>query len=116
MRKLVLPLAVVFASTLSGCCAVVCNTRPPNSHVKINSDILAECTFEDKAGARRIYAPGEVLGMPKNAPGTLTCNARGHKTFTRTITAKDWQPLTAVSDDPDAMRYFSEVNITMEAK
>lgn len=113
MKRALMPVAVAFA--VSGCCAVTCNTRPPNSHVKVSSDIVTECTFEDKAGIRQFYAPGEVLGMPKNAPGILTCNAKGYKTFSKTINAQDWSLLTAPSDDPDALRYFSAVSVTMEA-
>lgn len=112
MKRLVLPMAI--ALTTSGCCAIVCNTRPPNSHIKVDSELVAECSFEDKAGIRQFYAPGEVLGMPKNAPGTLTCNAKGYKSFTKTISARDWKPLTVASDDPESMRYFSEIQLTLE--
>jgi len=47
----------------------------------------AECSFEDKAGVRKFRAPGEVLGMPKNAPGKLVCNAAGYQPFVRTVEA-----------------------------
>lgn len=112
MKRLILPTAAALA--LSGCCAVTCNNRPPNSHLKVDSEIVAECNFQDKAGTRQFYAPGEVLGMQKNAPGTLTCNARGYKTFTRTISAQDWKPLTSPTDNPESMRHFSEIRLTLE--
>ncbi len=113
MNRLFLPIALVF--TMSGCCAITCNSRPPNSHIKVNSEIVAECSFADKAGIRPFYAPGEVLAMPKNAPGTLTCNARGYKTFSKTVSAQDWKVLAGQPGDPESMRYFSEVMVTMEA-
>lgn len=113
MKRLFLPVAVAF--TVSGCCAITCNSRPPNSHIRVESDVVAECTFADKAGSRAFYAPGEVLGMPRNAPGTLTCNAKGYKTFSKTVTAQDWKPLAGNPDDPDSMRYFSEITLTMQA-
>lgn len=113
MKRLFLPVAVAF--TVSGCCAITCNSRPPNSHIKVDSEIVAECTFEDKAGIRPFYAPGEVLAMPKNAPGTLTCNAKGFKTFSKTVNAQDWKVLAGQPDDPESMRFFSEVTIPMEA-
>lgn len=113
MKRLLLPVAVAFA--VSGCCAITCNSRPPNSHIKVDSDIVAECTFTDKAGSRPFYAPGEVLGMPKNAPGTLTCNAKGYKPFSKTVNMQDWKVLTGDPGDPESMRYFSEITVTMEA-
>lgn len=109
-----LALLVAIATSMGGCCAISCNGRLPNSHIKVNSDIAADCTFEDKAGNRHFSAPGEVLGMPKNAPGTLTCKAKGYKPFQKTMTTQDWNLLTSLSEDPDAVRYFSEVKVIME--
>ncbi len=105
----------LIALSLNGCCIVSCNNRPPNSHIKVSTDIPADCTFVDKAGKRAFSAPGEVLGMPKNAPGTLTCNAKGYKSFSKTLNAQDWGLLTPLSGDPDAIRYFSEIHLTFEA-
>lgn len=113
MKILVLSVATIFS--LGGCCAISCNGRPPNSHIKVNSDIAAECSFEDKAGVREFSAPGKVLGMPKNAPGVLTCKAKGYKSFQKTITAQDWSKVTSLSEGPNDVRYFSEVEIVMES-
>jgi len=113
MSKNIVLLTLVAVLT-SGCCVITCNTRPPNSHIKVSSVIPADCTFADKAGVRRFKAPGMVLGMPKNAPGTLTCTATGHQAFVRTLTAQDWQPLTALSGDPNALRYYVEIELIMK--
>ncbi|MBZ0104977.1 MAG: hypothetical protein K8H84_05040 [Sulfuricella denitrificans] len=100
--------------SLSGCCTVACNSRPANSHIQVNSNVLASCSFEDKAGLREFYAPGKVDGMPKNAPGTLTCQAEGHKIFHKQVLASDWGKIDSLSDDPRAIRYFGETTVTME--
>ena len=107
-------LLALVAVLTSGCCIITCNTRPPNSHIKVSSVIPASCTFVDKAGVRQFKAPGMVLGMPKNAPGTLTCTAAGRQAFVRTLTAQDWQPLTALSGDPEALRYYVEIELVMK--
>jgi len=107
-------LLAVLSLSISGCCIISCNGRLPNSHIKVSSPVTADCVFEDKAGRREFTAPGEVLGMPKNAPGILTCNAKGYKSFSKTLTAQDWNLLTSLSEDPDAVRYFSEINVLME--
>ncbi|MDP2827601.1 MAG: hypothetical protein Q8O37_03245 [Sulfuricellaceae bacterium] len=104
----------LIALSVSGCCAISCNGRPPNSHIKVISDIPADCTFTDNAGKREFSAPGEVLGMPKNAPGTLTCTVKNRKPFSKTLKAEDWNLLTSLSDDPSAVRYFSEVVLSFE--
>jgi hypothetical protein len=107
-------LLTLVAVLTSGCCVITCNTRLPNSHIKVSSVIPADCIFEDKAGVRRFKAPGMLQGMPKNAPGMLTCTAAGHPTFVRTVSAQDWQPLTALSGDPDALRYYVEIELVMK--
>jgi len=104
----------LIATSLSGCCMVACNSRPANSHIKVNSNILADCSFEDKAGMRQFSAPGKVDGMPKNAPGTLICKAKGYMPFEKQIKAADWNEIAALSGDPRATRYFSEITVTME--
>ena len=111
MRILVLAALIL---PLGGCCAISCNGRLPNSFVKVNSVVQADCTYEDKLGLRSFKAPGEVLGMPKNAPGKLTCRAKGYKPYSKTLAAQDWSPLTPLSGNPDAMRYFSEIEMVME--
>lgn len=111
-RLLVLGL---IATSLGGCCMVACNSRPANSHIKVDSNIAADCSFEDKAGLREFYAPGKIDGMPKNAPGTLKCQAKGYKPFQKQVQADDWIKIDALSGDPLAIRYFSEVSVTMEA-
>jgi hypothetical protein len=113
MQKNLLLLALAGAA-LSGCCAISCNSSLPNSFVKVMTPTPADCAYEDKAGVRKFKAPGDVLGMPKNAPGTLTCTARGYKPFVRTVTAEGWSPLTPLSGDPDALRYFIEIEMSME--
>jgi hypothetical protein len=105
----------LIATTLGGCCMVACNSRPANSHIKVNSNIPADCSFEDKAGLREFYAPGKVEGMPKHAPGTLICKAKGYTPFQKQINAGDWNQIDSLSGDPLAIRYFSEITITMEA-
>lgn len=104
----------LIALSLNGCCTVACSSRPANSHIKVNSNILANCSFEDKAGLREFYASGKVDGMPKNAPGTLTCQAKGYKTFQKQVEASDWSKIDSLTGDPLAIRYFSEITITME--
>lgn len=104
----------LIALSLNGCCIVSCNSRPPNSHLKVTSDIPADCTFTDQAGTREFSAPGEVMGMPKNAPGTLTCKAKNRKPFSKTLQAADWNMLANLSGDPAAVRYFSEVSLSFE--
>lgn len=99
---------------LGGCCIISCNGRLPNSYVKVISVTEADCTYEDKLGLRTFKAPGVVLGTPKNAPGKLTCQAKGYKPYSKTLMAQDWNPLTPLSGAPDALRYFSEVEMTME--
>ena len=105
----------LIATTLGGCCMVACNSRPANSHIKVNSNIPADCSFEDKAGPRDFYAPGKVEGMPKNAPGTLICKAKGYKPYQKQINAGDWNQIDSLSGDPLAIRYFSQTTVTMEA-
>jgi hypothetical protein len=112
-RRLLLAVA---AFSLSGCCIISCNYRLPNSYLKVMTATPAECSFEDKAGVRKFRAPGEVLGMPKNAPGKLVCNAAGYQPFVRTVEAQDWNPLTPLSGDPNALRYFIEIDMAMEPK
>lgn len=114
MKRLILP--VVVALSLGGCCVISCNSRLPNSFVKVNSAVPATCTYEDKAGVREFAAPGEVLGMPRNGPGKLACSAKGYKPYTKTIGAQDWNPLTPLSRDADALRYYSEVELVLEAE
>ena len=101
---------------LGGCCVISCNARLPNSYVKVISNVEADCTYEDKLGVRKFKVPGEVLGMPKNAPGKLICQAKGYKPYSKTLLAQDWNPLTPISGDPDAMRYYSEIELIMEAE
>jgi hypothetical protein len=113
MKRMVWLAAMVLP--LGGCCIISCNGKLPNSFVKVSSATEADCTYEDKLGLRAFKAPGQVLGMPSNAPGKLTCQAKGYKPYSRTLTAQDWNPLTPLSGDPDALRYFSEVEMTMEA-
>jgi hypothetical protein len=113
MKRVILMTAMVLP--MAGCCAISCNNRLPNSYIKVISAIQADCTYEDKLGARKFTAPGEVLGMPKNAPGKLTCQAKGYKPYSKTIAVQDWSSLTPISGDPDAMRYFSEIEMAMEA-
>ncbi|MFA5242056.1 MAG: hypothetical protein WC029_04065 [Sulfuricella sp.] len=112
--KRLLALGLIVTS-LGGCCMVACNSRPANSHITVSSNIPADCSFEDKAGPREFHAPGKVDGMPKNAPGTLTCQAKGYKPFQKQVQAADWSKIDSLSGDPLAIRYFSEVSITMEA-
>jgi hypothetical protein len=109
-------LLVLVGVALSGCCVISCNSRLPNSFVKVVGTTQADCTYEDRAGARKFKAPGDVLAMPKNAPGTLTCTAKGHKPFVRTVAAEGWSPLTPLSTDPDALRYYIEIDMAMEAE
>ncbi len=104
----------LIATSLGGCCMVACNSRPANSHIKVNANVLADCSFEDKAGLREFNAPGKVDGMPKNAPGTLTCKAKGYKPYQKQVQATDWSKIDSLSGDPQAIRYFSEITITME--
>lgn len=106
----------LIATSLGGCCMVACNSRPANSHIKVDSNIAADCSFEDKAGLREFYAPGKIDGMPKNAPGTLKCLAKGYKPFQKQVQADDWIKIDSLSGDPLAIRYFSEVSVTMEAQ
>jgi hypothetical protein len=113
MKRMVWLAAMVLP--LGGCCIISCNGKLPNSFVKVSSATEADCTYEDKLGLRAFKAPGQVLGMPSNAPGKLTCQAKGYKPYSRTLTMQDWNPLTPLSGDPDALRYFSEVEMTMEA-
>jgi hypothetical protein len=115
MTRNIVLLALV-AGLASGCCAISCNTKLPNSHLKVASAIPADCTFEDKAGLRKFKAPGIVLGMPKNAPGTLTCTAKGYQPYTRTFTAQDWNPLTSLSGGADSLRYYIEIDMAMAAE
>ena len=115
MLKYSLLLALIVGSS-SGCCVISCNGRLPNSFVKVNTATEADCRYEDKAGIRLFRAPGDVLGMPKNAPGELTCTASGYKPFVRTISAEGWSPLTPLSNDPDALRYYIEIEMVMEKK
>jgi hypothetical protein len=112
MLKSVVLLAAIAVSA-SGCCVISCNSRLPNSHLKVASSVQADCTFEDKAGLRGFKAPGSVKGMPKNAPGTLSCTAKGYQPFVRTVTAQDWNPLPDISGDPDALRYYVEIELVM---
>lgn len=112
MKKWVL--LAVLAWPLGGCCVISCNARLPNSYIKVGSPVAAECTYEDKLGLRKFSAPGDVLGMPKNAPGVLVCTAKGYKPYRRTFLAEDWNPLTPISGDPDAMRYYIEVDLVLE--
>lgn len=105
----------LIATSLGGCCMVACNSRPANSHIKVSSNVPADCSFEDKAGLREFYAPGNVDGMPKNAPATLICKAKGYKLFQKQIKADDWNQIDPLSGDPLAIRYFSEVTVTMES-
>lgn len=105
----------LIATSLGGCCMVACNSRPANSHIKVNSSIPVDCTFEDKAGLREFYAPGNVDGMPKNAPGTLSCQAAGYKSFHKQVQAADWSQIDSLNGDPLAIRYFSEITVTIEA-
>lgn len=104
----------LIATTLGGCCMVACNDRPANSHIKVNSIIPADCSFEDRAGLRDFYAPGNVDGMPKNAPGTLICKVKGYKPFQKQINAEDWTRIDSLSGDPLAIRYFSEIHLAFE--
>lgn len=106
----------LIATSLGGCCMVACNSRPANSHIKVDSNIATDCSFEDKAGLREFYAPGKIDGMPKNAPGTLKCQAKGYKPFQKQVQADDWIKIDSLSGDPLAIRYFSEVSVTMEAQ
>jgi hypothetical protein len=99
---------------LGGCCIISCNGRLPNSFIKVNSSIQADCTYEDRLGVRKFTAPGEELGMPKNDPGKLTCQAKGYKPYAKTFLAQDWSPLTPLSGDSDAMRYYLEVDLILE--
>lgn len=112
MKKL-LALSLI-ATSLGGCCMVACNSRPANSHIKVNANIATSCSFEDKAGLREFYAPGKVEAMPKNAPGTLNCQAKGYKPFRKQIQAADWSRIDPLSGDPQAIRHFSEITVTME--
>lgn len=114
MLKNLLLLSLLGAS-LSGCCVISCNTRLPNSFLKVATPTQADCVYEDRAGVRKFKAPGDVLAMPRNAPGTLTCTAPGYKPFARKVAAAGWNPLTPLSDDPDALRYYIEINMVMEA-
>lgn len=107
MRKWVWLAALAFP--LGGCCAISCGDRLPNSYVKVSSSVAADCVYEDKLGQRKFSAPGQVLGMPKNAPGKLVCQAEGFEVYSRTLMPSDWQLLTSLSNDPDAVRYYSEV-------
>lgn len=102
--------------SLGGCCIVSCNGRLPNSYIKVGSAIQADCAYEDKLGTRYFKAPGEVLGMPKNAPGKLNCQAKGYKPYSRTLVAQDWSPLTPLSGDPEAMRYYVEIELALETE
>ncbi|MDP2783701.1 MAG: hypothetical protein Q8O38_03790 [Sulfurimicrobium sp.] len=111
--KLLLALGLI-ATSLGGCCMVACNSRPANSHIKVSSNVPADCSFEDKAGLREFYAPGNVDGMPKNAPGTLICQAKGYKSFQKQIQAVDWSQIDSLSGDPLAIRYFSEITVILE--
>ena len=104
----------LIATSLGGCCMVACNSRPANSHIKVSSNVPANCSFEDKAGLREFYAPGKVDGMPKNAPGTLICQAKGYKPFQKQVQATDWNKIDSLSGDPLAIRYFSEITVTMK--
>ncbi len=113
MKKIVLMVAVVLS--LPGCCVISCNGGLPNSYIKVVSATEADCAYTDKLGVRKFKAPGEVLAMPKNAPGKLTCQAKGYKPYSRTLAAQDWTPLTALSGDPDAVRYFCEIEMVAEA-
>lgn len=108
-------LLVLIATSLGGCCMVACNSRPANSHIKISANVPVNCTFVDKAGQREFYAPGKVDGLPKNAPGTLSCQAKGYKPYQKQVLAEDWTKIDSLSDDPRATRYFSEIAVTMEA-
>jgi len=112
MKRMVWLAAMVLP--LGGCCIISCNGNLPNSFIKVASAVEADCTYEDKLGLRKFKAPGEVLGMPKNAPGKLTCQAKGYKPYSKTLMAQDWNPLTSLSGDPGALRYFSEVEMAME--
>lgn len=105
----------LIATSLGGCCMVACNSRPANSHIQVSTNVPVNCSFEDKAGLREFYAPGKVDGMPKNAPGTLTCQAKGYKSFQKQVQAVDWSQIDSLSGDPLAIRYFSEITVTMEA-
>jgi len=109
-------LMALIAAVTSGCCAISCNTRLPNSHLKVSSVTPADCTYADKAGVRQFKASGSVLGMPKNAPGKLTCLAKGYRPFIRTVTAEDWSPLAPLSGGTDAVRYYVEIEMVMEAE
>ncbi len=101
---------------LGGCCAIACNGRLPNSHIKVVSAIQSDCIYEDKLGVRAFKAPGQVLGMPKNAPGKLTCRSKGYKPYSKTFVAEDWNRLAPLSGNPDDVRYYSEIEIVMEAE
>lgn len=105
----------LITTSLGGCCTVACSTRPANSHIKVNTNIPANCSFVDKAGLREFSAPGKVDGMPKNAPGTLTCQARGYKAFSKQVDAAEWTRIDHLSGDPLATRYYSEIQITFES-
>lgn len=115
MKKIVWLSVSLLALPLGGCCVISCNARLPNSYVKVISSVEADCIYEDKLGLREFKAPGDVLGMPKNAPGKLVCQAKGYKPYSRTLQAQDWNPLTPISGDPDALRYYSEIEMAMEA-
>lgn len=105
----------LIATSLGGCCMVACNSRPANSHIKASANVPAECSFEDKAGLREFHAPGKVDAMPKDAPGTLICQAKGYKPYQKQVLTGDWNQVDALSGDPRAVRYFNEISITMEA-
>ncbi len=99
---------------LGGCCIVSCVDRPPDSQVRVQSDVPAVCVFEDRAGQREFKSPGKVIAKPKDGPATLRCVSSGYKPYTRTLTAGEWKDFMLLSSDPDDKRYFAEVIFVME--
>lgn len=105
----------VAALPLGGCCIVSsCVDRPPDSHVRVQSDVPVSCTFEDRAGQREFKSPGKVIARPKDGPATLSCTRPGYKPYNRTLTAGGWKDFMLLSSDPNDKRYFAEVVFVME--
>ncbi len=105
---------VISILPLGGCCVVSCVDRPPDSQVRVQSDVPAVCVFEDRAGQREFKSPGKVIAKPKDGPATLRCTSPGYKPYTRTLTAGEWKDFMLLSSAPDDKRYFAEVVFVME--
>lgn len=106
--------AAVVLLPLGGCCIVSCVDRPPDSQVRVQSDVPAACVFEDRAGQREFKSPGKVIAKPKDGPATLRCTSPGYKPYSRTLMAGEWKDFMLLSSDPNDKRYFAEMVFVME--